>query len=68
MEFLDPEDREVLVLRQWEKRSLADIGAHYGISQKAAWMKHNRAVKRLGKKIWELRCGRLTQLAEGSRP
>jgi RNA polymerase sigma factor (sigma-70 family) len=63
MEFLEPEDREVLVLRQWEKRSLAEIGEKYGITEKAAWMRHNRAVKLLGKKIWDLRCGRLTQLA-----
>lgn len=62
MEFLDPEDREIIVLRQWEKRSLAEIGEEFGISQNAAWMRHNRAVKRLGKLIWDLHCGRLSQL------
>lgn len=66
MEFLEPEDREVLVLRQWEKRSLAEIGEHFGTTQKAAWMRHNRALKRLGTIIWELRSGRVAQLSEGS--
>ena len=55
MEFFEPEDREVLGLRQREKRSLAEIGEKFGISEKAVWMRHNRAVKRLGKKIWDLR-------------
>jgi RNA polymerase sigma-70 factor (ECF subfamily) len=64
MEFLEPEDREVLVLRQWEKRPLAEIGERFGITEKGAWMRHNRALKRLGKIIWELRSGRLAKLSE----
>lgn len=64
MEFLDPEDREVLVLRKWDGISFAEIGERLEISPDAARMRHNRAVKRLGDKIWALRCGKLDQVLE----
>ncbi len=62
MEFLDHEDREVLVLRQWDKKSFEEIGQHFQISSKAAWMKHRRAIDRLSRAIFNLRSGKLSRL------
>jgi RNA polymerase sigma factor (sigma-70 family) len=64
MEFLDPDEREVLLMRNWEKLSFAEIGERFGISENAAWMKHNRATEKLGDKVWYLRSGKLARLLE----
>ena len=55
LELLDPEDRKVILLRQWEKRSFRDIGEHFGITEDSARMRFNRALPRLARKIAELR-------------
>lgn len=59
MEFLEAEDRELLVLHKWDDLSFVEIGKQLGISADAARMRHNRAVRRLGDKIWALRSGNL---------
>lgn len=64
MELLEPEDREVLVLRQWENLSFAEIGERLGISKDAARMRNNRAVSRLGEIVGSLRRRNLPE-AEG---
>jgi RNA polymerase sigma-70 factor (ECF subfamily) len=64
MELLVAEDREVLVLRQWENRSFVEIGELLGLSPDAAWMRHSRAVGRLGKKVGELRRRNLDEVLE----
>ena len=65
MEFLDPDDREVIVLRQWDELSFPDIAARLDITADAARMRHNRAVQRLGNKIWALCSGKIeTAVAE----
>jgi RNA polymerase sigma-70 factor (ECF subfamily) len=61
MEFLDAGEREVLVLRQWEKRSFQELGEHLGISDEAARKRYTRAVDRLSEKIWDLRSGRMLE-------
>jgi len=66
MEFLDSEDREVLVLRKWDNASFSDIGERLGITPDAARMRHNRALKRLGEKIWALRCGKIEEILRES--
>jgi len=66
MELLESEDREVLVLRQWEKMSFADIGKQVGISSEAAWMRHKRALNRLADKAWGLRQGKVAEILEES--
>jgi RNA polymerase sigma-70 factor (ECF subfamily) len=48
LELLDPADREVLLLRQWEELSFAAIGARLGIGEDAARMRFARAVGKLG--------------------
>jgi DNA-directed RNA polymerase specialized sigma24 family protein len=48
----------VLVLRQWDHLSFEEVGERVGISKEAAWMRHKRAVTRLGKLVGQLRRGR----------
>lgn len=64
MEFIDAKAREILVLRQWEKLPFKEIGDRLGVSEVAARMKHNRAVKQLSKKVWALRSGQLSHILE----
>jgi RNA polymerase sigma factor (sigma-70 family) len=59
IELLDPEDRDLIVLRQWEGFSFADIGERLGVTEDAAWKRHNRAVSRLAKKVADLRHRRI---------
>jgi len=62
MEFLDPDAREVLTLRQWDGLSFAEIGISLGISEAAAWMCHSRAVGKLARTVGWLRRGDFTPL------
>ena len=64
MELLDPEGRKVLIHRKWGGLSFSDIGDHLGVSEDAARKRHDRAVKRLGDKIWLLRSGKLAKALE----
>ncbi|MFO1078798.1 MAG: sigma-70 family RNA polymerase sigma factor [Planctomycetota bacterium] len=57
LELLDPEDREVILLRQWENLEWAEIGARVGISEDGARMRFQRALPRLSKKVEALRRG-----------
>ena len=53
--MLDPDDREIIELRQWEKIPFADMGERLGISGEAAQMRHTRAHRRLVKTVRALR-------------
>lgn len=64
MELLDPEDKEILVFRQWDHQSFEEIGHRMNITADAAWMRHRRAVDRLAKKVGDLRRGRFSFLTE----
>lgn len=55
LEFLDPEDRTVLQLREWEERSFPEIAAELGLSENGARMRYKRALPRLANKVGELR-------------
>lgn len=55
MELLDPEDREILVLRQWDRLPFVEIGRRLNVTKEGAWMRHKRAVIRLSEKIGRLR-------------
>lgn len=59
IELVNPEDREVLILRQWDGLSFETIGQRLGITSGAAQVKHFRAVSRLSKKVSALRRGDL---------
>jgi len=62
LEFLDEDDQEMIVLRQWEGLSWVELGEKLGISKDAARMRYNRAVDRLSDKIWDLRSGNLDKV------
>lgn len=64
IELLDPEDRELLILRQWENLPFSKIGKHLGVSTKTAWKRHKNALYHLSDKVGELRRGNLSCLTE----
>lgn len=64
MEFLDPDDREVIVLREWDGLSYPEIAARVDITADAARMRHNRAMGRLSDKVYALRCGIIEKVLE----
>ena len=68
MELMEPGDREIIEMRQWESLSFADIGNHLGISEGAAQMKHTRSFRRLVKTVRALRSRNLVAALDESRP
>ncbi|MFH2000405.1 MAG: RNA polymerase sigma factor [Planctomycetota bacterium] len=66
LELIDPEERELIVLRQWDELPFDEIGKRIGVSQDAAWKRHNRAVHHLAEKVGELRRRRIDCLMEES--
>ena len=58
LELLEPEDRQVLLLRQWQELEFAAVGARMGLSEDAARMRFQRALPKLAKKLEALRSGR----------
>ena len=55
LELLHPEDRKVILLRQWEEKSFPEIGEELGVTEASARMRFNRALPKLGHKVAELR-------------
>ena len=68
LELLDWEQRELLVLRQWDKQSFAEIGERYGITADAARMRHYQAMDALTGKINLLRSGDFKGLTGSDLP
>jgi DNA-directed RNA polymerase specialized sigma24 family protein len=62
IEFLAPEDRQILILRLWRELPLAEIGAQLQVSVKAAHMRFVRAMPRLAAKVQALRARQLGDL------
>jgi RNA polymerase sigma-70 factor (ECF subfamily) len=61
LECLPTDDRRLIVEREWEDRSFADIAAQLGTSEDAARMRFNRAVLRLAEQLARLRGGRVME-------
>lgn len=59
LELLDPEDREVILLRDYDELSFDEIGEKLGAKGDAARMRYNRALPKLAKKVESLRSGGL---------
>ena len=57
LELLDVEDRQVLLLRQWQELEFVAIGERMGLSEDAARMRFQRALPKLAKKLDQLRAG-----------
>ncbi|MCA8965301.1 MAG: sigma-70 family RNA polymerase sigma factor [Planctomycetes bacterium] len=57
LELLDPDDRQVIRLRQWEGLPFADVAARLGLPEDTARMRFRRALPRLARKLEQLQSG-----------
>jgi RNA polymerase sigma-70 factor (ECF subfamily) len=64
IELVSPEDREVLVLREWDRLSFKEIGKHLGIPSGTAQVRHFRALSRLSDTVGAIRRGNLKNLVQ----
>jgi RNA polymerase sigma-70 factor, ECF subfamily len=64
LELIEPDERHLIVLKQWDGLSFAEIAKGLGSSEDAARMRYHRAVARLAGQIQELRAGRVPGAAE----
>ena len=62
LELLDPEDRQVILLREWHGLGFTEVGSRLGLSENTARMKFQRALPKLARKVKELREGRVAEL------
>lgn len=60
LELLSPEDRRVVILRQWDELSFEDIGRELDVPANTARMRFSRAIGRLARKVAALRDGEFT--------
>ncbi len=67
LELMEPQDREIVRLREFEERSFADVGERMEISEDAARMRFSRALPKLAEKVALLRnSGLQSALDEGA--
>lgn len=59
LELLEPEDRKILLAREYEDRSFVEIGAELGMTPNSVRMRWVRAVARLAELLQDLRAGRI---------
>ena len=59
LELLDPPDRQVLVLRQWQELEFAEVGRQLGVTESAARMRFQRALPKLAQQLIRLRHGQV---------
>lgn len=59
LELMDPEDRRVLLRREWDGASFVEIGAELGMTANAVRMRWVRAVARLADKVRDLKAGKV---------
>ena len=65
LELLDPDDRRVILLREFEGLSFAAIGERLGIGETGARMRFTRAIPRLADKVKQLQAGELRDALGG---
>lgn len=65
LELLEPEDRKVILRREYEDRSFVEIGDELGMTANAVRMRWVRAVARLADTVRRLRQGSLLSAGEG---
>jgi len=63
LELMDPDEREVIVLRQWDNLEFAEIGARLGLGADAVRMRFQRALPKLAHRIQMLQRGDIDELA-----
>lgn len=59
LELLAPDDRDVIVWREYDELPFAEIGARLGIAEAHARVRFQRALPKLGRKLQQLQQGRL---------
>jgi RNA polymerase sigma-70 factor (ECF subfamily) len=64
LELMEPADRQVIVLRQWDELEFSEIAARMGGSPDGARMRFQRALPKLALRIQRLQRGELEDLAE----
>ena len=57
IEMLEREDRQVILLREWQGLEFAAIGEQIGIREDAARMRYRRALPKLAAQLEQVRCG-----------
>jgi len=57
LDLIEPDDRDVIVMREWNGEAFADIGARLGIPENTARMRFARALGRLAAQVEALRRG-----------
>lgn len=65
LELLAPDDRKVLILRDWDNLSYVEIGKQMGISEHAARRKYMSSLKLLIDVVQHLRCRRIDDALQG---
>ena len=64
LELLQSEDRDLIVMREWEGCSFAEIGSRLDIKEDAARMRFHRALARLAECVQRVREGRIEELLD----
>jgi RNA polymerase sigma-70 factor (ECF subfamily) len=62
LEFMEPEDRRVILLREWEQLQFDEIGARMGLPGNTARMRYKRALPRLATLVLDLKKGGVDRL------
>ena len=62
VELLEPEDREILILRQWQDLSFKEIADQLGTTENGARMRFNRTLPKVAKVMSQLDKGELEEL------
>ncbi len=68
LELLAPEDREVILLREWDGLSFAEVGSRAGVTEEAARKRFTRALVRLTRSVTRLRRGELDGFLADAAP
>ena len=66
LELLEPDDRNVILWREYEDQPFAVIAERLGMAEDAARMRFARALPKLAKKLQGLRAGELGSLLDGA--
>lgn len=64
IELLEPTDRELIVMRDWQKLGFGRIGEQLAITADAARMRYRSALCRLSAKVGALRKGKIVDIVD----
>lgn len=68
LELLEPDDRLVILRREYQGESFAAIAKELGVAEDAARMRLTRALPKLGRKVMQLRQGQVTRALDDTEP